>query len=174
VTDWTTPQHVTAGDASSDQFNTETVDNLQHLFERLPHYLVLAGTKAIANNTGTTTTVDTLGVVLNDGAIPHSLSGGGVLTLNDGGIFDVSLYGSYVTDFDGITRLVRVVGSTLTNMLAPASQPSITSGIGHGLSASGVFQIPAGETLTVSGRQDAGNDLNLTARLSLKLLAPLP
>lgn len=32
---WTPPSHVTLGDASSTQFNEETVDNLQFLYDRL-------------------------------------------------------------------------------------------------------------------------------------------
>lgn len=33
---WTTPTYVTSGEASSGQFNTETVDNLQYLFDEGP------------------------------------------------------------------------------------------------------------------------------------------
>lgn len=34
---WTTPTNVTTGTASSSQFNTETVANLQHLRDNRPH-----------------------------------------------------------------------------------------------------------------------------------------
>lgn len=42
---WTPPAHVGPGDASSDQFNAETVDNLLHLFGRIQ-----AGTVADAGD----------------------------------------------------------------------------------------------------------------------------
>lgn len=54
---WTTPAHVTSGAASSSQFNAETVDNLQYLFDQRP-YGWLGYAEVTASQAGISTETD--------------------------------------------------------------------------------------------------------------------
>lgn len=173
MTLWTPPSHVAAGDASSSQFNTETVDNLMHLWERIGRVVTFSGSKAVANGTGTATDVDTLAEVIENGDLDYGVAAG-VITLNTGGLYLAINTASWGTSLAGTTRLVSIVGSSLGAAWLPVTVPVASSaGFGTGASAVRGVAIPAGETLTARARQDSGGSLSCNVHLTLVYLGPI-
>jgi hypothetical protein len=140
-----------------------------------PWTLLFSGSKSIPTGAAIDTVVDTLANVVTNDEIPWSVSSG-VITLPEGGLFLVSLHGSFATNGAGAVRRVHLRGSSLgIGRLAPYSFPSAGTG-GTGLAVSGAIplEIEPGETLDVLARQDAGAALTVNVSLGLTRLATNP
>lgn len=168
MTVWTPPNHVSAGDASSSQFNVETVDNLVHLWERTRGAFAFSGTTSVATGLGASTTIAITEALANTD-IDYSVTAG-VVTLNDAGIYLVTLTAVFASGATGTLRWARVLPSSVAEPIRDGAPPSTTPT--PGVSGAGVISVPAGETLQVEARHDQGANLNVTARLGLVLLTP--
>lgn len=170
MTDWTDPQHVAAGTASSSQFNTETVDNLTHLWERLGRVLTFSAINpTIPTGTGADTTLTTLAEVDGNDDLDYSVAAG-VITLNDAGLWLFCHNAYWATGTGGAMRWTRVQGSTLINILQCSAPIHTVTDLGTG--AARAVNVPAGETIRVHARQDSGVNKTLVARLTLVYFGP--
>jgi hypothetical protein len=140
-----------------------------------PWTLLFSGNKSIASNASTSTVVDTLANVVTNTEIPYTITSG-VITLTDGGLFLVSLVGSWASNGAGSVRRVHVRGSVfLEGRCAPFSFPtSATGGTGAHNCGAAPIMIEPGENIDVLARQDSGGALVVTAWLGLTKLASLP
>jgi hypothetical protein len=137
-----------------------------------PWTLLFSGVKDIPSGAGTTTVVNTLANVVDTDEIAWSISNGAI-TLPEGGLFLVSLVGSFATTTGGNIRRAHVHGSTFGDQrLAPFNFPTAGSA-GTGLQVCGAvpIDIEPGETIDVRGRQDSGATMSATFWLGLTRLA---
>lgn len=135
-----------------------------------PWTLLFSGTKTVSSSSSDTV-MDTLANTVSNNEIPYSVASG-VVTIVEGGLFLVSLVGSFASNGGGVSRRVHVRGSVFgQERLAPfAFHTAATGGTGAQISGAAPIQISPGETVDVLVRQDSGSALSTTVFLGLTKL----